>query len=70
MRMQLYIPEALVTVLHDLAWRENRAPKQQAEWLLWQALEQVAAPPSVGPDASAPRESLAQAVVQAADATV
>jgi hypothetical protein len=28
--------------LSDLAWRENRWPKQQAEWLLQKALEQAA----------------------------
>jgi len=42
MRMQLFVREDLVYVLNDLAWRENRWPKQQAEWLLQKALEQAA----------------------------
>jgi hypothetical protein len=42
MRMQIYIRDDLAKVLNDLAWRENRWPKQQAEWLLQQELERVA----------------------------
>lgn len=42
MRIQVYIPEDLAQALNDLAWRDNRWPKQQAEWLLWQAIEQAA----------------------------
>jgi hypothetical protein len=41
MRMQIFVREDLATVLSELAWRENRWPKQQAEWLLQKALEQV-----------------------------
>jgi len=40
MRFQIHIPDDLVTALYALAERENRWPKQQAEWLLKQALEQ------------------------------
>jgi hypothetical protein len=42
MRMQIFIRKDLAAVLSDLAWRENRWPKQQAEWLLQKALEQAA----------------------------
>ena len=42
MRMQIFVRDDLAEVLSDLAWRENRWPKQQAEWLLQQALEQAA----------------------------
>jgi hypothetical protein len=42
MRIQVYIRDDLARVLADLAWQENRWPKQQAEWLLWRALEQAA----------------------------
>lgn len=42
MRIQLSVRDDLVEVLHALAWRENRWPKQQAEWLLQKALEQAA----------------------------
>ena len=42
MRMQIFIRDDLAQVLQDLAWRENRWPKQQAEWLLRKALEQAA----------------------------
>ena len=42
MRMQVFIQDDLAEVLTELAWRENRWPKQQAEWLLKQALEQAA----------------------------
>jgi len=37
MRIQVFIREDLAAVLSKLAWRENRWPKQQAEWLLQQA---------------------------------
>jgi hypothetical protein len=40
--MQIFIPDELVPVLQDLAWQENRWPKQQAEWLLKQALADAA----------------------------
>ena len=42
MRIQVYIRDDLTQILIDLAWRENRWPKQQAEWLLQQVLEQAA----------------------------
>jgi hypothetical protein len=42
MRMQVFIRDDLAKVLNTLAWRENRWPKQQAEWLLQKALEQAA----------------------------
>jgi len=42
MRMQVFIRDDLAKVLNELAWQENRWPKQQAEWLLQKALEQVA----------------------------
>jgi len=42
MRMQIFIRDDLGQVLNDLAWRENRWPKQQAEWLLQKSLEQAA----------------------------
>jgi hypothetical protein len=42
MRMQIFLREDLATVLSELAWRENRWPKQQAEWLLQKVLEQAA----------------------------
>jgi hypothetical protein len=42
MRMQVFIRDDLAQVLSELAWRENRWPKQQAEWLLQKALEQAA----------------------------
>ena len=42
MRIQIFIRDDLAQVLNDLAWRENRWPKQQAEWLLQKALEQTA----------------------------
>lgn len=42
MRIQVYIRDDLARVLTDLAWQENRWPKQQAEWLLWRALEVAA----------------------------
>lgn len=41
MRMQIYLRDDLAKVLNELAWQENRYPKQQAEWLLQKALEQV-----------------------------
>ena len=41
MRMQIFLRDDLAQILNDLAWRENRWPKQQAEWLLQKALEQV-----------------------------
>jgi len=41
MRIQVYIPDDLAQDLSEMAWRENRWPKQQAEWLLWQAIEQA-----------------------------
>jgi hypothetical protein len=44
-RIQIFIRNDLAEVLNDLAWQENRWPKQQAEWLLQKALEKVA--PSV-----------------------
>jgi hypothetical protein len=45
MRMQITLRKDLVQVLADLARKENRYPKQQAEWLLQQALEAATAPP-------------------------
>lgn len=42
MRMQVWISDELGAVLSELAWKEKRWPKQQAEWLLQKALEQVA----------------------------
>jgi hypothetical protein len=42
MRIQVFIRDDLAKVLNTLAWRENRWPKQQAEWLLQKALEQAA----------------------------
>lgn len=42
MRIQIYIRDDLAQVLNDLAWQENRWPKQQAEWLLQKSLEQAA----------------------------
>ena len=42
MRMQIFLRDDLAEVLNELAWEENRFPKQQAEWLLQQALEKVA----------------------------
>jgi hypothetical protein len=42
MRIQIFVRDDLVEVLNDLAWQENRWPKQQAEWLLQKALEQAA----------------------------
>lgn len=42
MRIQIFIRDDLAQVLNDLAWRENRWPKQQAEWLLQKAIEQAA----------------------------
>ena len=41
MRMQVFIRDDLAKVLTELAWQENRWPKQQAEWLLQKALEQA-----------------------------
>jgi hypothetical protein len=49
MRIQVYIRDDLTQILTDLAWRENRWPKQQAEWLLQQALEQAAQQPPSQP---------------------
>jgi hypothetical protein len=42
MRIQIFVRDDLAQVLNELAWRENRWPKQQAEWLLQLALEQAA----------------------------
>lgn len=42
MRIQIFVRDDLANVLKDLAWRENRWPKQQAEWLLQKSLEQAA----------------------------
>jgi len=42
-RIQVYIRDDLAAVLNELAWQHNRWPKQQAEWLLQQALEEAAA---------------------------
>ena len=42
MRIQVFIRDDLAQVLNELAWSENRWPKQQAEWLLQKALEQAA----------------------------
>jgi hypothetical protein len=42
MRMQIHIRDDLAKVLNDVAWRENRWPKQQAEWILQQELERLA----------------------------
>jgi hypothetical protein len=42
MRIQIFIRDDLAPILNDLAWRENRWPKQQAEWLLQQELERIA----------------------------
>ena len=50
MRMQIFIREDLAAVLSTLAWRENRWPKQQAEWLLQKALEQAAQEFQLPPD--------------------
>lgn len=40
MRISLYISPELTARLNDLAWREHRHPRQQAEFLLQQILEQ------------------------------
>lgn len=42
MRIQIFVRDDLTHILNDLAWRENRWPKQQAEWMLQKALEQAA----------------------------
>jgi hypothetical protein len=42
MRIQLCIPEDLAPRLVELALHDNRSTRQQAEWLLWQAIEQAA----------------------------
>lgn len=42
MRIQIFIRDDLAQVLNDLAWQENRWPKQQAEWMLQKALERAA----------------------------
>ena len=52
MRMQVCIRKDLAHVLNELAWNEKRWPKQQAEWLLQQALEQVAQDGPTQPGAS------------------
>ena len=41
MRIQVFIRDDLAEVLNNMAWIENRWPKQQAEWLLQKALEQA-----------------------------
>lgn len=41
MRMQISIPTALLDRLHELARQEHRDPKQQAEILLYRAIEQA-----------------------------
>jgi hypothetical protein len=40
--MQIFLRDDLAAVLTELAWQENRWPKQQAEWLLQKALEEAA----------------------------
>ena len=40
-RSEPTLPDDLAQDLSEMAWRENRWPKQQAEWLLWQAIEQA-----------------------------
>ena len=51
MRMQIFIRDDLAEVLNNMAWLENRWPKQQAEWLLQKALEQAS---STSPSAPQP----------------
>lgn len=41
MRMQIFLPDELAEHLKNLAWYENRYPKQQAEWLLHKAISQA-----------------------------
>lgn len=41
MRMQISIPTVLLERLHELARREHRFPRQQAEILLYRAIEQA-----------------------------
>ena len=40
--MHIFLRDDLAAVLTELAWQENRWPKQQAEWILQQALEEAA----------------------------
>ena len=41
MRIQIHIDDKLAEHLEELAWTENRYPKQQAEWLLRQAIQEA-----------------------------
>jgi hypothetical protein len=42
MRIQLCIPDDLASTLTEMAFEENRSARQQAEWLLWRAIGEVA----------------------------
>ena len=41
MRIQLHIPDDLASVLGELAFKANRPLRQQAEILLWRAIERA-----------------------------
>jgi hypothetical protein len=44
MRLTVYIPPDLTAKLKHLAWLEHRYPRQQAEHLLQQAIQQIVCP--------------------------
>jgi hypothetical protein len=44
MRLTVYIPPDLTEKLKHLAWLEHRYPRQQAEYLLQQAIQQTVGP--------------------------
>lgn len=64
MRMQISIPTVLLERLHELARREHRFPKQQAEILLYRAIEQAVS------DREAPEESQTMELTAVAAAPV
>jgi hypothetical protein len=61
MRIQIFVRDDLAPVLNELAWRENRWPKQQAEWLLQQALERLACTVPAQPQQGEPPAQLQEA---------